>query len=217
MIRRINSNVLQSYITSDGYSQSLIGCISFNRKKLIARYKKHKETIANLPIAFSFGGVIPPIGNIVKPPGAPVGIIGIDEDFMSYFNINEINFIIAHEYSHIKMNHVPLTAAGTWGADLFRDYIDTIENDLVRAIVKIGFECLSAKVAVEFTKTFELEADSNAVLLTRDKNSALSTLNKTVVNFAGNNPKNPSHYVKKGGLFIPVVTYEERIDAINRM
>ena len=218
MIKMIETDFLQSLILSDGYKQSLVGCIQFNREELNHHYSDNAEArrvVETLPVAFSIGGVVPPIRYLVTPPGAPVGLIAIDSEFIKCFDSNEIKFILAHEYSHIQRNHTSVKALGIVGANLVRDYINTIKDSTLRNITHIAFEALSAKLNVEFQKSFELEADSNAVRLTGNKQSGINTLNKIVESSPNISLDTPSHYIEKGGVYYPIVTYGERLVNLN--
>jgi Zn-dependent protease with chaperone function len=166
--------------------------------------------------AFSIGCLIPPgdyrVIKIDRP--IPVGLIALEYEFDRRLATHQRRFIVAHEYTHVVMNHVPYRLLGGVAASIAADYISTIDDGMTRVALGIALVYIETAISCAFTKQSELDADATAVALTGDRDGAVETIRMLGQIFA-HGVNEPSHWITRGNVNIPVVTYQERIDALS--
>jgi Peptidase family M48 len=107
--------------------------------------------------------------------GTLIGTIYVNRQLVTedLFTIHEINFILAHEYTHIFKNHY---VASTFGSAL-EIFAKEPRNEIYSLI---EFLKAVARPAELLLKIQEYEADYGAEEITRDQNSAENCLSKLV-------------------------------------
>lgn len=153
---------------------------------------------------------------IIKPllgfePPSVGGIVLINEKSLKGFTDQEIQFILAHECSHIFNNHIV--------SKLFWNLLEKIlkgeqnENYQLIEILKAFLALVSPSHLppnAENLRNQEYEADHLAVSITGDLSSAISCLSKLV----GNDMNAPSHTWELFGSVVPAMTMGQRLDAL---
>lgn len=94
------------------------------------------------------------------------------------------------------------------------DIISDMEDDVLREILQIAWQCACIVVSASFTKSSEIEADIHAMQLTGDKTTALRTIEKMAERFAKGDLTRPTHFILRNKHRIPVLSYQERLDAL---
>ena len=179
--------------------------------------------------AFSIGVNLPPIdlhgtpidgicGLIGLPPigiiNGIVGLIGVWNGLYDIATEKEIEFYIAHEFSHLSENHslisVPIELIKEVIPNEYREIINSVRYSVV---VPMGLD-----IEAEIVKQKELDADKKAVeLIGGDKKTAISAILK----LANYNIDATSHYIViemgKTSHKITALTIWERIEHINRL
>ncbi len=165
--------------------------------------------------ALSIGALIPKfefLGIKVDHP-FPVGLIALENDFESVLTAPEKRFILAHEYSHIVSNHAPYKLLGGVGSSIASDYISRVEDNTTRILLGAALVIIETTISHVFTRQCEIDADASAVALTGDRAGGIETIRMLGERYAGG-VNAPSHWITRGKVDIPVVTYQERIDAL---
>lgn len=145
------------------------------------------------------------------------GKIKISQKLLNLLTDAEVYFVLAHEVTHIHLNHL----VGTGSFQLARTLVeDAARSDPRWKGLLTGWDILKVFIygggnlppSAALTKEQELEADAWAVLLTRDKAAAHSALGKLV----GNNLSAPSHTWEVFDTALPVMTIRERLSALDK-
>lgn len=144
------------------------------------------------------------------------GKIKIAQKLLDILTEAEVDFLLAHEVSHIHLNHL----LGTGSFVVVRELVENAARndpqwkylltiwDIYKILTHWGGD-LPPFAAV--TKEQELDADAWAVFLTGNKAAARSALRKLV----GNNLDTPSHTWEVFDTAIPVMTIRERLSALD--
>ena len=162
--------------------------------------------------AFSIGVNLPPID--FMPINGIYGLIGVWDGFYDIATEKEIEFCIAHEFSHLSENHsiisIPVEIIKKIIPDEYRWMIDIVRYSVV---APMGLD-----IEAEIVKQKELDADKKAVeLIGGDKKTAISALLKLV---DYNIDATSHHIVLKVGRTsqeITALTIRERIEHIKHL
>lgn len=190
--------IVNGYLQRIGHPQHLVGGLSF------------KENKDDSP-AFCLG---------FQAFNTPIGLIFVSEGLSRISTQEELEFVVLHEMGHIMKNHV-VGASFVW---LMKSWIIDIIADMFEVSKQ------KAKQYLEFAKALyilasgkktpeeeskakqELEADNFAFVLQGRKDPAISTLLK----LSQGNIRAPTHVTFDGSFPFPIITHEERIEAIRR-
>ena len=192
--------IVNNHLFKMGYAQHLVGGYLF------------KETKIDSP-AFCLGFQI---------FNYPVGLIFVGENFIETLTLDEIEFVVLHEMGHIMKNHFVANSfvwlAKSWIIDLIADVFDSSKERAkgYLELLKALYVVLSGgkRTIEEQTKAqLELDSDRYAVENQRRKEYAISTLDK----LSHGNLRAPTHVTFDGNFPFPVITYEQRIEAIRRI
>lgn len=189
-------NLIGNCLNRAGYQQYAVGGLMFREDK-------------NDSPAFTLGFQL---GNY------PFGLIFVGKNLCNFLTDNELEFVILHEFGHIIKNHIATNSLVWLGKSLIVDLIADIFEVSTKSAQTIlgGLKLLyilitRKKTAEEEMKAqIELEADKYAVNIQGMKEPAISTLFK----LSKGNIRAPTHITIDGCFPIPVITYEERIKAI---
>lgn len=143
---------------------------------------------------------------------AAFGLIYTNVDYLNRnLSVDQQKFVLAHETSHIYLNHVVPVAVDKLIDEVIRYYdrdIHTIVN-----IAKIFLYMLGVPLPLPaLIKEQEIAADIQAILLTGNEDAAKSCLTKLV----GGNLDSWSHTWEALGIKMPVMTMRERLQEIQR-
>lgn len=169
--------------------------------------------------AFSIGGLMPRIevlNVVLVAHDTPVGVICLEEGFESTLSDDEREFVVAHEYSHIVLNHSPLLALGNVASSIVEDYISSVEDEMTELALRVAWSYIQVNVGIAFGKQSELDADGHAVSVTGKRTEAVSTIESMARRFAGS-LESPSHVLVRGRYVIPVLTYRDRIEHLGQL
>lgn len=151
----------------------------------------------------------------------PIGVIFVGEKLSNFLTDNELEFVILHEFGHIIKNHL-VTSSFVWlGKGFIINLLaDIFEVSQKRAqeylgVLKALYTLFSGKKTIEeeAKAQIELEADKYAVNIQGLKEPAISTLLK----LSKGNIRAPTHATVDGRFPFPIITYEERIEAIKNL
>ena len=193
-------SIVNDHLFKIGYVQHLVGGFLF------------KETKDDSP-AFCLGFQI---------FNYPLGLIFVGESFVETLTSDEIEFVILHEMGHIMKNHFVANSfvwlAKSWIIDHIADVLDSSKERAKEylELLKALYIVLSGgkKTIEEETKAqLELDSDRYAVENQGRKEDAISTLDK----LSQGNLRAPTHVTFDGNFPFPIITYEERIEAIRRV
>jgi len=149
------------------------------------------------------------------------GLIVLEENFLSNFDVEETKFILAHETAHINKNHSVISLILSVLGDEIKNIVKKRYAEKYRYI-----EGLWNLGWILFTRTTfdgfivnrqEKEADLLAVQLINNKSKAISALEKLAKKYANGDFNAPSHTTYVKDIAIPAITYKERIQAIQNM
>jgi|Deesub1362B_J571_1020462.scaffolds.fasta_scaffold00003_188 Zn-dependent protease with chaperone function len=157
---------------------------------------------------------------IAKASGAKVmdttyGFITISTKIIDLLDFDEIKFVLAHEATHIYMNHLPIRLF----SDLIRGSVYSLAYRYPPAVIAIfASEALkylqytagSSPAEAGLTKSQEIQADLWGIIITGNKSKSVSALLK----LANNDLDRPSHLWEVLGVKLPVMTVRERIRLI---
>lgn len=139
--------------------------------------------------------------------------IYINLNIMAQLNDSEICFVIAHECSHIYLNHSIATFLGNLPTS-FSKLLDTLTipaaNRAYVDFLKIAISLsnvLNLHNNMDLIKKQELEADRMAISITNDINGAKSCLLK----ICNGDHNCISHFFEVGSKRFPIMTVEQRI------
>lgn len=151
----------------------------------------------------------------------PIGVIFVGEELSQTLTDTELEFIVLHEMGHIMTNHLVGSSfvwlMKSWIIDIIADLLEVSKRkardylDLLKAF----YVLLSGKKTVEeeAKAKIELEADQYAVTVQGQREPAISTLLK----LSKGNVRAPTHVTFDGRFPFPIITYEERIEAIRNL
>jgi len=154
----------------------------------------------------------------------PIGKIQLCNELIEKLTIDELKFVIAHECIHIVKNHLIFDIEKIY--NLIKSMLETLSliffdslylgfillkiKDIIDIICYVIFKILPFHV--EITKEQEIQADIEAIIITKNKTSAISCLKK----IANDDLDAPSHTWEVLNVKFPVMTMRERIDEILR-
>jgi Zn-dependent protease with chaperone function len=148
--------------------------------------------------------------------GSTYGKIMVSEGLIKKLDKDEIRFVLAHEATHIYMNHLPLRLF----SDLIRGSISALAYRYPPALIALltaeSVKYLQYKTGqltgeASLTRSQEIQADVWGIIITGTKTKAISAL----VKLAENDLDRPSHLWEVLGIKLPVMTVRERIKMIN--
>ena len=133
----------------------------------------------------------------------------------------ELEFVVFHEIGHIMKNHFVGTSfiwlMKSWIVDIIADLFEVSKQNATKILegLKAFYVLGSGKKTIEeeAKARLELEADNFAVIFQGRKEPAISTLLK----LSKGNIRAPTHVTFDGTFPFPIITYEERIEAIKRI
>ncbi len=211
---------INQFASKDGFDKHWIKCVTFSRKRLLRSLQQSQKIsnyIKKIPPAFSSGFVLPGLSDDIDwlyHKELPIGVIIVDYDFCNIFTSDEIRFILAHEYSHIKMNHSPLNAMGYIGDIVINDFIKSIKDEFWKNLLYYMYKMIGTIIKINFRKNCELEADKHASSLIENKEIARGTIKKLADVYCEGNVNCPSHIIIEDNDVIPIVTFKERLEVI---
>jgi len=150
----------------------------------------------------------------------PLGGIFVSEDLMKMLTQEELEFVVLHEMGHIIKNHFVGTALiwllKSWIIDIIADTLEISKQEALKNLewLKAIYVLFSGKKTVEeeAKAKLELEADNFAIMTQGRKDPSISTLLK----LSKGKIRAPTHVTYDGRFPFPIITYEERIEAIRR-
>jgi Zn-dependent protease with chaperone function len=159
-------------------------------------------------------------GMVLPILNQPVGRITVDHAMLTCLDYEELEFVLAHEVSHIARSHYAETFAMAFG----RASMDEAGKDdpAIKAALVVWdlFKVVRASEGelvggAQVTLRHELEADAWAVWLTGDRAAA----KRCLLRLCGNNLAAPSHTweVFDKRIKLPVMTMGERLAALDRV
>jgi len=191
--------IINNCLLRVGYAQHLVGGLSFIEQK------------DDSP-AFCLGFQI---------FNYPIGAIFVGENLSKTLTNDELEFVVLHETGHIMKNHFVSTSfvwlMKSWAIDIIADGFDISKKkareylELLKAIYVI-LSGGKKTIEEEAKAQLEFEADKYAVEIQGRKDSGTSTL----VKLSKGNIRAPTHVTFDGSFPFPIVTYEERMEAIRR-
>lgn len=197
--QRIQS-IISSHLGRDGFQSHFVFGLAFREKK-------------QDPPAFSVGAEIFRF---------PIGWIHISEGLYRTLTEEELEFVVLHELGHIVKNH----SIGTFIVLLGKGYIvewlaDTFDLTAKQAKETLGwikaiwtfFNKRTKTVEEEISAQQELDADRYAVMHQNKKEPAISVLNK----LTKGDIRRLTHFTMDGRFVFPIVTAEQRIEAIRNL
>ena len=207
---------LSVYCSRDGYKSDYLYPVVFRKDSLMKDLPQNAKKIAGLPPAFSFGGLIPSavLGAEISKRPTPVGVFLIDDELKFHFNDKEINYLLAHEYSHIINNHRTWRYLGGVADNIAKCIISQIRDNTKKTVIGMAWSSIETLGNVEFQKQFEIEADAHALELTGDKQIAQSAIFKSAQKFANGDLNAPSHFTIRNGIRSNIITYQQRLNAL---
>lgn len=197
--------IIDNHLGKDGVNSLLVIGLTF---------KEQRED----PPALSLGGRVS-LGQIFD---LPIGAICISEGFYRILNDAQLEFVVLHELGHVLKNH--------WAANLIillaKDFIveqlaKAFGTSIEKAKENLGlikkglslFGVRAGRIEEEIKAKNELESDRYAVLHQVGKAPAISVLQI----LAAGNVSAPTHVTVDGSFTFPVITAEERIEAIRNL
>ena len=193
---RIQS-IINGHLGRDGFQPHLVFGFSFKEKK------------QDSP-AFSVGGQIFRF---------PIGWVYVSEGLCKTLTDEELEFVVLHELGHIVKNH----SIGAFVVLLGKSYIvewlaDAFDLTAKQARETLGlikaiwafFNKRTGTVEEEIGAQQELDADRYAVMHQNKREPAISVLNK----LTEGDIKKLTHFTIDGRFVFPVITAEQRIEAV---
>jgi len=182
-----------------GYAQHLVGGLSFQEEK------------GDSP-AFCLG---------FQAFNIPIGVIFVSEGLSKVLTQEELEFVVLHEMGHIMKNHVVGTSfvwlAKSWIIGFIADTFEVTRHKARQYLdlLKAFYVLVKGKRTIEeeAKAKHELEADQYAVKVQGRKDPAISMLRR----LSRGNIREPSHVTVDGTFPFPIISYEERIEAIRRI
>lgn len=190
--------IVNNYFLRIGHPQHLVGGLSF---------KENKDASPAFCLGF-------------EAFNTPIGLIFVSEGLLAVLSQEELEFVVLHEMGHIMKNHfvgssfVWLTKS--WIVDMIADILGVSKKKAMQYLefAKALYVLAGGKkTPEEETKaTYELEADKFAFMLQGRKDAAISTLLK----LSRGNIREPTHVTFDGSFPFPIITCQERIEAVRR-
>jgi Zn-dependent protease with chaperone function len=190
--------VINNYFQRVGYAQHLVGGLSF---------KEEKDDSPAFCLGFQIFNT-------------PIGLIFVSEGLSKALTQEEMEFVVLHEMGHIMKNHFIGSSfvwlMKSWIIDMIADSLEVSKQKAREYLdwLKAFYVLLSGKKTVEeeAKAKLELEADNFATMVQGRKDSSISTLLK----LSKGNIRAPTHVTFDGRFPFPIITYEERIEAVRR-
>jgi len=191
--------IITNYFSRDGFPQNAVGGMSFRGRR-------------EDPPAFSLGFQIFRF---------PIGGVYVSVSLCNALSQEELEFVVLHEVAHIVLNHIVPSSIIFLGKGMVIEFLaDLLEISEKQAQDVLGFIkvlwTLSQKrrtIEEEMKAQVELEADKYAVTRQGQKEPAISVLHK----LTGGNIKYPTHVTVDGNFALPVITCEQRVEAIRNL
>jgi hypothetical protein len=140
------------------------------------------------------------------------GSVSINKDYLNRtLTYEEQRFMLAHETSHIYLNHVVPRASDGFIDELIRNCKSDTRAFLKGVQVFLYLFNIPLPLSA-ITKEQEIAADVRAISLTGNENAAISCLTKLV----NGNLNDYSHTWEALGVKMPLMTMKERIQEIQR-
>lgn len=147
-----------------------------------------------------------------------MGSIYFSNGLCDFLEEDKLIFTALHEMAHILHNHSPLTSLAIFGKEVLIAFITDhlkLPHKEVREIIRsleILFRLITRQRTILdiFNAQKEIMADRFAILMMDSKEPAISCLLK----LSQGNIKSPTHVTEEGRFQFPIITYEERINAI---
>jgi Zn-dependent protease with chaperone function len=98
--------------------------------------------------------------------------------FEQQLSVEEKEFVLAHEYSHIIMNDSPLLLMGNVASSIVNDYIREIKDKTAKMVLEIAWFYIQTRASLVFGKQSELKADAHAVHVTNNKAAAVAMIER---------------------------------------
>jgi len=160
----------------------------------------------NVPPAFTIGGSYIELR---------VGAIFVSDAFSSKLNDEELEFCVLHELAHIVYNHpffsLSADLLAIWSTDFVSEYF-LIKKSTAEIIIKV-FRALATSQSGGLTREFELKADEWAATVQGTSKHGISLFMK----MTGGKLDTVSHVSKGYAYEMPMVTYQQRIDALQKI
>ena len=190
--------IINNHFQRIGYTQFLVGGYTF---------KEEKDDSPAFCLGFQ-------ILNI------PIGFIFVSDGLSKVLTKDELGFAVLHEMGHIMKNHFVGTSfiwlMKSWIIDIIAESSEVSKRKAKQylEVLKAFYVLLSGKRTIEeeAKARLELEADQYAVMVQGRKEPATSTLLK----LSKGNIRAPTHVTFDGSFPFPIITYEERMEAIRR-
>ena len=158
-------------------------------------------------IGLYINGTIPVVNLKVN---AAFGNVSVNKDYLNRtLTYDEQRFVLAHETSHIYLNHVVPRTIDRFIDQLIRNCNRDVQAFLNRAKVFLYLLNIPLPLSV-IAKEQEIAADVRAISLTGNENAAISCLTKLV----NGNLDDYSHTWETLGVKMPVMTMKECIQEI---
>jgi len=191
--------IINNYFQRVGYTQHLVGGLTF---------KEEKDDSPAFTLGFQIFNT-------------PIGGIFVSESLVRMLTQEELEFVVLHEMGHIMKNHVVgssfIWLMKSWIIDTIADTFEISKQEARKnlELLKALYVLFSGKKTIEEESKarLELEADNFAVMVQNQKEPAMSTLLK----LSKGNIRVPTHVTFDGSFPFPIITYEERIEAIRRI
>jgi len=191
--------IINNYFQRVGYTQHLVGGLTF---------KEEKDDSPAFCLGFQAFNI-------------PIGLIFVSEGLSKFLTQEELEFAVLHEMGHIMKNHFVGTSfiwlMKSWIIDIIADTFKVSTQKAKQYLegLKAFYVLLSGKKTIEeeAKARLELEADQYAVMVQGRKEPAIYTLLK----LSKGNIRAPTHVTFDGRFPFPIITYEERIEAIRRI
>lgn len=150
--------------------------------------------------------------------GMAFGVIALGKDLIAMLSPAEVDFVLAHETTHILRNHSFARLARTLPLEIAKAFEET--RDAARAL-KLAFDIFAlysqltgtTPIRAEMLRAEEYEADFIGAQLSGNLEAACSGLMKLVAN----DPAAPSHTWEVFGQTFPAMSVGERVAALRDM
>jgi hypothetical protein len=160
-------------------------------------------------IGLYINGTIPVVNLKVN---VAFGNVSVNKDYLNRtLTYDEQRFMLAHETSHIYLNHVVPRAIDGFIDELIRNCKSDVHAFLKGVQVFLYLLNIPLPLSV-IAKEQEIAADVRAISLTGNENAAINCLTKLV----NGNLDDYSHTWEALGVKMPVMTMKERIQEIQR-
>jgi len=193
-------SIIDDHLRKDGVSSTLVVGFTF------------KEEKGDYP-AFSLGG---------QMLNFPIGVVCVSDGLLRTLTYEQLEFVVLHELGHILSNHwatnlIILLAKDFIVEQLAKAFGTSIEKakenlGLIKACLSL-FGVRAGRIEEEIKAKNELEADRYAVIHQGRKDPAISVLSL----LTAGNVSTPTHVTVDGSFTFPIVTAEERIEAIRNL